>query len=727
MPNLQDTLQAAPEILNGTIEVTKSVVELGSKLDVAKGALQVIGNAADSITPFIPLISVATTLISEVISIYQTAEYNKKIISALYDRTKLAEFAVDTLQRRKKYYEDNFKRQDWYDAFNRFVDVLKDIKTFAKEISTIRGYQKYLKSYSIKDKFQELSTKYDVVMKDLNFTMAISNEEQRRYDNDCLMEDVAEMKEFFKKIDGGIVDNNQTMNTVIEELRLMRMSLESGKGPETKPKQITQSELMDPSIPDESDCRGSVKKVVRKCYRTTINVACVPFVLNESEPEERKKKDKQLAILSKLSECTNILKFYGLTNLDGINHLVVEWAQYGNLRDTYEAYDIPWTRKIHIAADICRAITFLHSAEIYHHDLRCENVMLTDHLEPKLAKFDYARGQGASTSYIGDMMKIIHWLCPEKMIDKSSRYNAKCEIFSFGMLLWELTFEKTPYQGWDIDKIQKHVIQGKREKITFGPAANERELDIQQGLEYVIKEAWKQRPQDRIPLLNLFNTLERLQSKYKNVVEQELGLLPQKTLDLDGTGTPQISQISDADVEMELPECEDFTLGFEIDIVIPLEEGIKAHKNREYEKAWECFKYHAENKNAYAKHWMAYYLWEGKHVGQNQVEAAKLFKEAADNGIHDAQLRYAFTLQKSLGKKKERDEFIKYLTMSADDGGNSTAQFNLGDVYYNGKLGIPKNVEKGINYLKLSALQGQPNAIKLLKTLNIDFTTEPKH
>ncbi|PKY60173.1 hypothetical protein RhiirA4_483570 [Rhizophagus irregularis] len=201
MVNVHDTLSATPEILNGTIEVTKSVVDLGSKLDIAKGALQVVGNAADSITPFIPLIGLATTIINEVISIYQQAEYNKKIISALYDRTKLAEYAVDTLQRRKKFYESNFKRQDWYDAFNRFVDVLKDIRNFAKEISTIRGYQKYLKSYSIKDKFEELSVKYDTVMKDLNFTLAVSNEEQRRYDNECLMDDVAEMKEFLQNID----------------------------------------------------------------------------------------------------------------------------------------------------------------------------------------------------------------------------------------------------------------------------------------------------------------------------------------------------------------------------------------------------------------------------------------------------------------------------------------------------------------------------------------------
>ncbi|CAB4392293.1 unnamed protein product [Rhizophagus irregularis] len=631
----------------------------------------------DPIIPFIPLIGAVTTIINEVISIYQHTEYNKKIISALYDRTKLAEYAVDTLQRRKKFYESNFKRQDWYDAFNRFVDVLKDIKNFAKEISTIRGYQKYLKSYSFKDKFEELSVKYDTVMKDLNFILTFSNEEQRRYDNECLMDDIAEMKEFLQNIDDGFINTNQMMNTVIEELRLMRISLESGKGPVTKPKQIAQSDLTDPMIADDSDYRGSDKNIVRKSYKTSINVACIPFELNEMDQEDRK--NKQLVILSKLSECTNILKFYGLANLDGLNHLVVEWAQYGTLRETYEAYDIPWTRKLHIATDICRAITFLHSAEIYHHDLQCENVMLTDHLAPKLANFEYTR-----RASIINMTRRFHWLAPEKMTDKNPR---------FGMLLWELTFGKVPYQGWDMDKLSAHVLQGKREKIKFGLAANKRDSDIQKCLEYVIREAWKQKPQDRISLLNLFNTLERLQTKYKNVVEHELDLLPQKSLDLDGTGTPIIS---DADAEgegMELPECENFTLDFEIDTMITLEEGINAHKNRDYEKAWKCFEYHALNGSACAKHWMGYYLWGGRSVEKNQEEAARLFKEAADKA----------------------------------DGGNSTAQFNLGDAYIKGKLNIPKDEKKGLYYLRLSVLQVHPNAVKLLEKMKIDFTEEQTH
>src|SRR5688572_23775177 len=142
MPELKSAIEATPHVLSGTVEVTKSVVEIGDGLNIVKGALQTVGNAADAFAPFIPLVGAATAFISEIINVYQQAQYNKKIISALYDRAKLAEYAVDTLQRRKKINESKFKNQEWYNAFNRFVDVLKEIKNFSKEISTIRGYQK---------------------------------------------------------------------------------------------------------------------------------------------------------------------------------------------------------------------------------------------------------------------------------------------------------------------------------------------------------------------------------------------------------------------------------------------------------------------------------------------------------------------------------------------------------------------------------------------------------
>ena len=168
----------------------------------------------------------------------------------------------------------------------------------------------------------------------------------------------------------------------------------------------------------------------------------------------------------------------------------------------------------------------------------------------------------------------------------------------------------------------------------------------------------------------------------------------------------------------------DFDLG-EIDTTVmpmmKLEDGITAHKNSERDKAFDCFKKHAEINNKVAKYWLGYYYWEGYGVKKDLAEGARLFKEAADKGVPDAQLRYAFALSdKNSPLKFNLEEFVKYLTMAADNE-NTAAQFNLGDLYYNGKLGIPRDEEKGISYLKLAAIKGQPRACSMLDKLKINY------
>ncbi|PKK65451.1 hypothetical protein RhiirC2_755021, partial [Rhizophagus irregularis] len=56
--------------------------------------------------------------------------------------------------------------------------------------------------------------------------------------------------------------------------------------------------------------------------------------------------------------------------------MVLEWAEKGNLKEVYKQYDITWNRKVHMVLDICRGIMFLNGANIFHHDIRCENVMV---------------------------------------------------------------------------------------------------------------------------------------------------------------------------------------------------------------------------------------------------------------------------------------------------------------------------------------------------------------
>ncbi|CAG8657266.1 5795_t:CDS:1, partial [Diversispora eburnea] len=105
-------------------------------------------------------------------------------------------------------------------------------------------------------------------------------------------------------------------------------------------------------------------------------------------------------------------------------------------------------------------------------------------------------------------------------------------------------------------------------------------------------------------------------------------------------------------------------------------------------------------------------------VEKDRKKASELFKEAADE-IPDAQLRYAFSLVNNPLVKFDREIFLKYITKAANNN-NPTAQYNLGEVYFYGKLNQKKDEKLGIKYLKLAALNDQPKAKKLLQELGIN-------
>jgi TPR repeat protein len=88
-------------------------------------------------------------------------------------------------------------------------------------------------------------------------------------------------------------------------------------------------------------------------------------------------------------------------------------------------------------------------------------------------------------------------------------------------------------------------------------------------------------------------------------------------------------------------------------------------------------------------------------------------------GLADAQLRYGHCLWSGDGVKKSIPQAIEYFQLSADNE-NSTAMYNIGNVYYHG-LGVTKDEEKGIKYLRLAALREQPKALEMCKQKGISL------
>ncbi|RIA89380.1 kinase-like domain-containing protein [Glomus cerebriforme] len=657
----------------------------------------------DAITPFIPLIELAAAAIIEIMNIFQTSQYNKRICNSLLDRARLAEIAIDQLLRRRNENEKKFKNQLWYNAFHRFVIILDKIKTFGEKISQLRGIKSFLKVNNISETFNNLMTEYDTVMKDLDFTMAIANEQQRQIDYENMEKDLSEINQFLQKIDDGIEKNDVKMSLIYEEVKSINTS---ERIEPIEVKIIDGNILTEPTVGRTGDVRGFRAPFIKKIYMNFIEVACKPVSIDKSNLGSYK---RQLTILSKVSQSPNIIQFYGLSTIDNNTVMVLEWAELGNLRELYQNDNkIPLNMKLSYALDICRGIAYLNALDIYHHNLRCKNIMVTARNIAKLANFEFSRSTNDMTTSIKDLIENVRWLAPEKLKDPGHHYDHKCEIFSFGMLLWELIFEQHPYEAkLKVDKISVFVINGGREDIYFDLASPEIAI-IQDGIENIIREAWSQNPESRTSISKLLIDLDTL---------VKISVKPNCPPDL------QLQKAEDINIPLNLHSSKDLKIqedkyidinSIEIEPIIPIRDGIKAHKDKDYEKAWKCFERQAENQSSVGKYWKAYYLMEGfLDQKKDKVAALTLFKEAADEGIVNAQYHYAcaLLLDKNLTSKlggNPRDA-IKYIQLAAENG-SSSAQFQMGEAYSRGKLGYERNLELAKLWYQRAALHNDKNA-----------------
>ncbi|KAE8895692.1 hypothetical protein PF007_g14437 [Phytophthora fragariae] len=166
----------------------------------------------------------------------------------------------------------------------------------------------------------------------------------------------------------------------------------------------------------------------------------------------------------------NIVEFIGVA-WNSLNNLVmvIEYIPMGSLRKYLKknADLLSWARdKIHMAVGVAQALEYLHSQEppLIHRDVKSNNILLTDKLEPKLIDFGVSRGTAELTMTAG--VGTPYWTAPE--ILEGKRYTEQADIYSFGVVLSELDTGRVPYSdavtkgGTKLKAVQilQHVLAG---------------------------------------------------------------------------------------------------------------------------------------------------------------------------------------------------------------------------------------------------------------------------
>ncbi|XP_058455589.1 mitogen-activated protein kinase kinase kinase 11 isoform X2 [Malaya genurostris] len=152
----------------------------------------------------------------------------------------------------------------------------------------------------------------------------------------------------------------------------------------------------------------------------------------------------------------NIVALRGVCLDQRIMCLVMEYAHGGSLNRILAGRKIPPDVLVDWAVQIARGMKYLHCEapiSVIHRDLKSSNVLISDpissdNLRSKTLKItDFGLAREAYKTTRMSAAGTFAWMPPE--VIKSGTYSKASDVWSYGVLLWELLTGETPYKGFD--------------------------------------------------------------------------------------------------------------------------------------------------------------------------------------------------------------------------------------------------------------------------------------
>uniref|UniRef100_A0A0E0KGM6 non-specific serine/threonine protein kinase n=1 Tax=Oryza punctata TaxID=4537 RepID=A0A0E0KGM6_ORYPU len=139
--------------------------------------------------------------------------------------------------------------------------------------------------------------------------------------------------------------------------------------------------------------------------------------------------------------------------------VVVEYLAGGTLKQ----YLIKNSRRklaykvvVQLALDLARGLSYLHSRKIVHRDVKTENMLLDTQRNLKIADFGVARVEAQNPKDMTGATGTLGYMAPEVLDGKP--YNRKCDVYSFGICLWEIYCCDMPYPDLSFADVSSAVV-----------------------------------------------------------------------------------------------------------------------------------------------------------------------------------------------------------------------------------------------------------------------------
>jgi tRNA A-37 threonylcarbamoyl transferase component Bud32 len=530
----------------------------------------------------------------------QLVKANKHQCLRLYDRITVITSTLKTLEK----IPDTLYYRKGLQALKK---CLEDSLKFMKEFAANEWYMLVLLAGTHSGRFAELNEELTKAVQQLELGIQAQqlrdhqqdkNDQAADYQNLCAQQDKIiqlnqDAKRKLQQLHDQQEDHHNVVAQQLESIKLRIKALNVNQSPPPRP-------LVDPHLQvhyfeltfEKKIAQGSFTRVFRgQWHDRTVAIK----ILQDHTEANRAQFIREVQIMDSLRH-PNIVPLYGVSLEEGNNPcLVMEYLEGGSLFDRLGGSPLTAEQQQRIALDIAHGLQYLHDRDVLHRDLKSSHVLLNNQHEAKLTDFGLAKSQAAFVQTAAERSEAIAWMAPECLEGKD--HTPSADIYSYGMLLWEIFTQQRPYTAWkDKKQIEKDVLAGQREKIpdiVVPPLAD------------LIRRCWQPDPQKRPALSEIVKILKDYFS--------EVNLSPEKQY----------------------------------------EKGLQLEKGKQYAEAYAAYQKADAAGYLKAPASLGFFALRGLHNGTpDKAEAFRQFQRGTEKGHARAMYNMALMLEKGDGVEK---------------------------------------------------------------------------
>ena len=207
--------------------------------------------------------------------------------------------------------------------------------------------------------------------------------------------------------------------------------------------------------------QGSLGKVVKVIHKLSGIVRAMKIIKQKSiKIQQEELKDNEINILKDVSH-PHIIKIYEYFNDNIYYYIVLEYIKNGDLKNYLKKTNgITEQTTSVIFKQLLSTVSYLHSKNIVHRDIKAENILIESFSETNLDEISIKLTDFGTANFNNKVFKIIgtpYYVAPEVLTGK---YNEKCDMWSCGVLLYYLLVGKMPFQGKTIEDVLDCVYEG---------------------------------------------------------------------------------------------------------------------------------------------------------------------------------------------------------------------------------------------------------------------------